>query len=391
MANVFKKFIKDFNDINDYYNYLVNKTKNKEYVGITNEWLIDNFYLLVEHKQAVVLDRKKINKNLKNIIHIYPILKEIVIKHNFNISFKILVDEIKKYQKENDMYFTYREIDCIKPALVFMYTDRLNALCLSEYSKLVDKENITEIIKSKNKDTIELSDFIGSDYISNNGNYYVYELNSRFNDLGEKSSSLFKGLNDFLEDRGLSLKEIINNEHQERMENDLLISNIFNDLKEFFEFSDVDLYEKVSRTEKLFLKDEIYGEMTDSSKDLYRKRLLKLSKRNHTDELSYLEKIMKNNDKHVGFSLFKRRDKGFRVFLYVSTFFIVSVLLSFVLSNWFIKPRWLGFIVLLIPAPTKVMLFIEDNDSLVFKLPAYVTSTICITISRDILLASVIA
>ena len=370
MANVFKKFIKDFNDVNEYYNYLVNKTKNREYVGITNEWLIDNFYLLVEHKQAIVLDRKRINKNIKNIVHIYPILKEIVIKHNFNISFKILVDEIKKYQKDNNTYFSYRELDCIKPALIFIYADRLNSLCLNEYSKLVDKENITNIIKSKNKDNIELSDFIGSDYISNNGNYYIYELNSRINDLGEKSSSIFKGLNEFLEERGLSLKEIINNEHQERMENDLLISNIFNDLKEFFEFSDVDLYEKISRTEKLFLKDECYEQMTDSSKDLYRRRLLKLCKRKHTDELSYLENIMKNNDKHVGFSLFKRRDKGFRVFLYLFTLVVVSIVLSYFLSYLFIKPRWLGFIIIFIPVS---QLFLQIyNQVLIRVVKAYV-------------------
>ncbi len=370
MANILKRFIKDFTDINDYYNYLVNKTKNREYVGITNEWLIDNFYLLVEHKQAIMLDKKEIKKNLKTIIKVYPILKEIVIKHNFNISFKILVDEVKNYQKHNNTYFTYKDLDCIKPALVFLYTERLNNLCLSEYSKLVDKENITDIIKSKNKDNIELSDFIGSDYVSNNGNYYVYELNSRINDLGDRSSVLFKGLNEFLEERGLSLKEIINNEHQERMENDLLISNIFNDFKEFFEFSNVDLYEKISRTEKLFLKDEYYGEMDDASKELYRKRLLNLSKRHHTDELTYLEKITSNSDRHVGFALFKRRDKKFRVLLYVLTFFVVSVVISYFLSMWFIKPRWLGFIIILIPVS---QLFLQIyNQVLIRIVKAYV-------------------
>ena len=88
--------------------------------------------------------------------------------------------------------------------------------------------------------------------------------------------------------------------------------------------------------------------MTDSSKDLYRRRLLKLCKRKHTDELSYLENIMKNNDKHVGFSLFKRRDKGFRVFLYLFTLVVVSIVLSYFLSYLFIKPRWLGFIIIFI-------------------------------------------
>ena len=50
MNKIIKKFLKNFESINNYYNYLVDKTKNKEYVGITNEWLIDNYYLIIENK-----------------------------------------------------------------------------------------------------------------------------------------------------------------------------------------------------------------------------------------------------------------------------------------------------------------------------------------------------
>ena len=46
MANILKKFKNNFEDITEYYNYLVAKTKNHEQVDITNEWLIDNYYLL---------------------------------------------------------------------------------------------------------------------------------------------------------------------------------------------------------------------------------------------------------------------------------------------------------------------------------------------------------
>lgn len=48
MNKIIKKFLNNFENINEYYNFLVDRTKKKEYVGITNEWLIDNFYLLVE-------------------------------------------------------------------------------------------------------------------------------------------------------------------------------------------------------------------------------------------------------------------------------------------------------------------------------------------------------
>ena len=58
MTKLLKKFLNNFEDINEYYNFLVDRTKKMEYVGITNEWLIDNFYLLVEHKMAIVENKK---------------------------------------------------------------------------------------------------------------------------------------------------------------------------------------------------------------------------------------------------------------------------------------------------------------------------------------------
>ena len=78
MANYLKKFINDFEQVNDYYNYLVDKTKKKEYVGITNEWLIDNFYIVVEHKTNFVHDKKSIKKRVKMINSVYYIIRDIV-------------------------------------------------------------------------------------------------------------------------------------------------------------------------------------------------------------------------------------------------------------------------------------------------------------------------
>ena len=62
MANILKKFLTNFDDITEYYNFLVNKTKNHEYVEITNEWLIDNYYLVVEHKNNILNYKGKIKK-----------------------------------------------------------------------------------------------------------------------------------------------------------------------------------------------------------------------------------------------------------------------------------------------------------------------------------------
>ena len=62
MANILKKFKNNFEDITEYYNYLVTKTKNHEQVDITNEWLIDNYYLLAEHKNNIYSQKGSLKK-----------------------------------------------------------------------------------------------------------------------------------------------------------------------------------------------------------------------------------------------------------------------------------------------------------------------------------------
>ena len=279
MGKMIKKFFNDFEVINKYYNYLVTQTKNKEFVGITNEWLIDNFYLLVEHKTNIVHDKKEIIKREKLIENIYFPLKNIAMSHNYNIDFSILVSELNKYQKENKKYFSYKEIVSIKDTLLFIYTDRLKNLCEEEQKNLLETEKIVHIIKEKDGKDVELSNFIKHDFNLNQNKYYIFALNNELSSLGAKSNKLFKELNELLENRQISLKEIINEEYQRKIDNNILISNIFNDLKEFFDFSNEELFKKVSKTEKMLLSDEVYEKMTVESKNLYRTYLLKNCKK----------------------------------------------------------------------------------------------------------------
>ena len=253
MANVVRKFLNNFEDINEYYNFLVEKTKQLEYVGISNEWLIDNFYLLVEHKTNILANKKDIIKGIKASQKITFCIKEIVINNNYNISLKILTTALKKYQRETKQYFSYKEIANIKEILLFIYVERLNQLCKEEYKKLLVKEKVANMIEEKTEKEIELENFIKEDFKITNNSYYIFELNNQLKELGNKSNKLFKDLNELLKTKQISLKEIINDEYQRKIDNDILISNIFNDLKEFFEFNNEDLFEKVSKTEKLLM------------------------------------------------------------------------------------------------------------------------------------------
>lgn len=352
MANLLKNFFTDFEDINDYYTFLVDKTKRLEYVGITNEWLIDNFYLLVEHKTNIVHDKKYVEKDLKKYNRIFYCLRDIVTRNHYNISFKILVTELRDYQRQTKVTFSYPELTCVKNFLLFIYTKRLADLCKEEYHNLLNKEKVARIIESREEKELELSNFLSTDFSVQKDANYIFEINNQLKELGAKTNSLFKELNELLGKNNISLKEIINQEYQRNIDNDILISNIFGDLKEFFEFTEEDLFKKVSKTEKMLLEDEIYSKMTVESKRLYRNQLLKLSKKNHKDELSYLEELVEkaNGDQyHIGFQLFPKKKNNLRVILYILIILVATVGISFFISKYFISWRWLGFILLLIP------------------------------------------
>ena len=95
--DIIKKFLSEYNEIEQYYEFLVQKTKRHEFVGIVNEWLIDNFYILVEHKNSIIKEKKNLRKNNKLYLKLYPEINNIVVLNNFNINFKILCNELKKY------------------------------------------------------------------------------------------------------------------------------------------------------------------------------------------------------------------------------------------------------------------------------------------------------
>lgn len=361
MANIIKNFFADFKDITEYYNFLVNKTKNHEPVEITNEWLIDNYYVLVEHKNNIISMKKKLKKNIRSINDHYFFLKDVIERKNYNINFHYLVTELKKFQKETNMIFTYQELETLFPALIFIYMEKLNFLCQEEYHRLMDQEEVSNIMK--NQYNLKLKDFFPENDSKEDKMHYIFEVNDQLHKMGDQKNELFKELNEYLQKNNISLKECINEEYQKKIDNNLLISNIFSDFKEFFEFSEEELFEKVSKTEKLLLTDPVYKKMTKESKMMYRKRIVQRAKRRHKEEYEYLKYIFVPGE-HIGFHLFRQPNDSIRIRLYIAFLLIVTGVTCFFLSKYFIESRIVGFLILWIPT---TQIFIQILDRILMK------------------------
>ncbi len=361
MNRLLNKFMVNYKNISKYYKFLINKVKAHENVEIINEWLIDNFYLVVEDKNSIMNNSTKLSKKLKKSQYIYKALSTIVSKNDYNINYKLFLKEMNLYQKQHNYYFSYQELSLVKPLLIIIYYNKLAEVCNNNYLNFIQKDFVKKSIsKLAEKDEINIGEFIKSNFDIKNNYYYIFELNNQLNEIGSKTNSFFKDLNEFLGKQNISLKTILNEVYQKRIDDTMLISNIFNNLKEINLYIQEDIYMHLSKCEKILLQDKIYSKMTADTKDLYRNKIIKLAKKYKCSESEYVENLNNKSNEHIGYALFPQKPKKIRMLLYVLTIVILSILFSYVLSNFFISNRIIGFILLLIPTSQLVIQIINQ-------------------------------
>ena len=369
MKKKYKLFQKHYDIIDKHYEYLVNLTKNHIFVGTTNEWIIDNFYLIVETKNNLkrsYKDSKKFKYAKTEKIDMYKIIEDIFVEHNYDVNYRTLVKELNNYQNKNEVYFDYQNINVIPSMVGMVIVKRLSELCLVKRKKQEEKQRIRDMMKNiENKhakgEEINLKDYITiNETIISNENY-LEQLNSELQEYGVLANDIFKELNEELEKKHISIKEIVKKQHKESIENNILIANLFNELRMLSKIDNLTLINKISKTEELLEEDKIYPNMTIETKELYRSQITKDSK--NIGEYAYTEKIMKDakkHNKHIGEILLKEPNFENRSRLYIVSAIIFTVLVSFLLSNYLFDNRLISFIILLAPI-SEVVLQIQNK------------------------------
>lgn len=365
MNKLYSKFLNNCDNIERYYEILVNLTKNHKYVGSTNEWIIDNFYLIVEQKnniQQLFKRKKSIKQVLESNQNMYYILENICESNNFNVDKEKLIKELNAYQTKYNCYFTYNTIRVIPVLSSMVLVNKLNELCVRRETKLKDIQKVNDLIEKIDKDRltkpdIKIEDYITIDEYLIDHPVFLYNLNANLKEFGESSNDVFKKLNDFLSENDIDLKKVINDEHLSSIEDDLLVSNLFNNMRTASRLDYDDLCDRVSKTEKTLLTNSVYKNMTQETKNLYRRQIVINTKK--IDEYKYVynivEKVRNGKDVEIADYIFKKvnYNKRFRIYFFISNIFVllISYLLSIVLlDNWI-----LAFILLLVPVSEVVM------------------------------------
>ena len=368
MNKIYSKFLEDCNNIENYYEKLVDLTKNHNFVGSTNEWIIDNFYLVVEQRNVL----KRMFKNKKNVKEmlavnedIFTILKDVFIKHDYSVDKNMLIKELNNYQNKNNCYFSFKTISVIPIFISIILIDELNKLCIKRKEKLEDLKKVNDLVSRIDRDRLEnpdldLTKYVKIDEYILEHPYYLYNLNTNLKEFGESSNDIFEKLNKYLEDNNVDLKKIINDEHLSSINDDLLVSNLFNNLRTVSKLKYDDLCFKISKTEKLLLTDSVYKNMTSESKNLYRRQIVKNTKK--IDEYKYVLNIIekvRDNDKEISDYIFKKKNTDRIFHIYVLLILVFTFVISFCLSLFLLDIHILAFLLLLFPISEVVIQFIN--------------------------------
>ena len=345
----------NFKKITKHYKNLIRITKQHYFIGITNEWIVDNYYLIVEKENEIKLFYKK--KHLFKNINLLNILEHISEFRNYKIDQVNLIENIKDYCKKNNIQLTYQEIKIIPITLSIILINKIKQICEKEAKKIKEKNNIENIIeKIKRSNKINLSNYLNNDFY--NSSFAITYFNDNIKKLGDKTNCAFKQFNKLLEEKNIILRNLIDKEHLNNTNENILIANIFYSLKQINSIELEYLFHNLWDAESILSKDPYYDMMTLETKNMYRIKLIKMAKKEKITPYKLAVNLI-NLDKNIGNLLFKEKNLKLRTKFYLFLVTSLSVLFTLVLSNYFIPTKWLGFIILLIPVSEIVITFLN--------------------------------
>ena len=269
-------FRQNIRRITAYYTFLVQETKNNRMVGSTNEWVLDNYYMISEQEKVLKVELKSIGNGamkigrqrvelLRNQIDAYLERNRCCIDKT--LMFKYL-NQIQVSQKD---YLSYPEVCALLPLIKAALIGRLAGLCGQLESQKAYHYNLTD-----------------------------------------KSNADMEHLN-------------------EVTRQNLLMMNIFNSLKKITKLPMAEFIDAVSFSERLLKAEKagMYDQMYDKTKEDYRTKIVYLCKKRKIAESELVKELVATADRrgeHVGWQLFPPKRWEARARWYVWIVVIASLL-----------------------------------------------------------------
>ncbi len=261
---------------------LVEETKSQRLVGSTNEWVLDNYYMISEQEKVMKVDLKSREFRrigMKRIATLEQLLLGFLKKCHYQIDKGLLFRYLSQVQVKQKDYLTYPEVCALLPLVKHVLIKELAGLCRQ-----------MEETKA-----------------------YHYMLT-------DKSNASMDYLN-------------------EASRQNLMIMNLFNSLKKMTKLPMAELLDAVSFSERM-LKGEkcgMYDQMYDRTKDDYRAKIVRLAKKRGMKEYDLVKELVEKADEkeeHVGWQLFPPKRWNARAHWYIWIVALASAAIGVAFSWW---------------------------------------------------------
>ncbi len=363
-----KQFKNDLAYIKTYYEYLVSLTDSHQNVGIINEWIIDNYAMILEKNNDVTefFTDKKLKKALKKSgDYLVPLLNTILENQNYKVTEKSLIRGVNNYQKAKKKTLNYLDIVLIKPLFIMLLISKIRELCVKQEENLKTISDVDQRIayieanlsRCNAIHVLKLRKEMEVDPV------YFDRINYHLTRIGTPLNEVFYKINEILEANNLSLRKVTHETQANRIKDNLYISKLFSLIQLTEEFDIEVLYDGISETEEELNKDPIYGKMDETTKNSYRDQIRRQAKAKHISELTYARRLVAKGTKehrHIGFYLFPPRKYRYPAILYLLVILSLTLLLTFHLSFYLTTNFLLNFIILLIPASELIIQIVNQ-------------------------------
>ena len=319
MKSTYKIFKESIKTITDYYLLLVEETKSQRLVGSTNEWILDNYYMISEQEKVLKIDlQSKSFKKLEGerMKHLEQLLREYLTRCHYQVDKGMFFNYLLQVQESSKDYFSYPEVCALLPLMKCILLKELAELCKQ--------------LKTSNA--------------------YHYSPT----------------------DRALADMEKLDAAARQN----LMMMNLFNSLKKMTKLPVSELIDTVSYSEQM-LKEEkagMYDEMYDRTKDDYRAKIVRLCKKQKVKEYDLVKKLVAKADEkgeHVGWQLFPPKKWNARAHWYVWIVVLLTLGLAFGFAWWATSGRgfsWITVVLTIIMWVPMSQIVIDLFNQLLYKI-----------------------
>lgn len=283
MKSVYKIFRQSIKDVTKYYMLLVEETRSERLVGSTNEWVLDNYYMISEQEKVLKNELKGVESGRwkvedRRVEMLWDLLEGYLKKCHHQIDKALMFRYLAQVQQRQKDYLSYPEVTALLPLV--------KTILISELAELCRTLKATKAYHYKPTD---------------------------------KSQADMAHLD-------------------EAARQNLQMMNIFNSLKKMTKLPMAELIDAVSFSERM-LKGEkagMYDQMQDKTKEDYRAMVVRRVKKGErrkagASEYEFVKQLVAKadeNGEHVGWQLFPPKAWNARAHVYIWIVTLASLALA---------------------------------------------------------------